>query len=307
MRSLLVLSLVVALDALIVHTAPRLDAVKSPAVRELRGGQLVAQATAAPPLLALPAPGYEGAVAAGEKKAANSADKIFALGILSGCHIAFGAFLMLSVGGACPGLVSTNPGLQKIILGAFGLPFGLMMTLVTGAELFTGNTALVTTALLEGKATVGQLLKSWTASYAGNFVGSLLLAALVTAGGTLASGGAAVPVAIAKTSLSFKAALVRGVLCNWLVCMAVWMASMAKDLPGKIVAIWFPISAFVALGLEHSVANMFIIPLGIMNGAAVTWKAFLMKNLLPVTLGNIIGGAICVGAFFSYAYGSLGK
>merc|ERR1712070_240586 len=116
-----------------------------------------------------------------------------------------------------------------------------------------------------------------------------------------------VAVAAAKTSLSFKAAFVRGVLCNWLVCMAVWMASMAKDLPGKIVAIWFPISAFVALGLEHSVANMFIVPLGMMNGAAVTWKAFLMKNLLPVTLGNIIGGAVCVAAFFSYAYGSLGK
>merc|ERR1719198_1952601 len=134
------------------------------------------------------------------------------------------------------------------------------MTLVTGAELFTGNTALVTAAMLDGKANMNQLIKSWGASYAGNFVGSLALAALVTAAGTLAGGGASVGAALAKTSLSFKTALVRGILCNWLVCMAVWMASMAKDLPGKIVAIWFPISAFVALGLEHSVANMFIIP-----------------------------------------------
>jgi formate/nitrite transporter len=234
-------------------------------------------------------------------------DKIFALGMLSGAHIGFGAYLMLTVGGACPGLVATNPGLQKIILGAFGLPFGLMMTLVTGAELFTGNTALVTTAFLEGKATLGGLLKSWITSYAGNFVGSVLLAAAVATAGTLVGGGASVAVAVAKTSLSFKTALVRGVLCNWLVCMAVWMASMAKDLPGKIVAIWFPISAFVAMGLEHSVANMFIIPLGIMNGAAVSWKDFLLKNLLPVTLGNIVGGAVMVAAVFSYAYGALGK
>jgi len=214
---------------------------------------------------------------------------------------------MLSVGGACPGLAASNPGLQKIVAGAFGLPFGLMMTLVTGAELFTGNTALVTAALLEGKASLGELIKSWTVSYTGNFVGSLALAALVATAGTMVGGGAAVGAAVAKTSLSFKTALVRGILCNWLVCMAVWMASMAKDLPGKIVAIWFPISAFVALGLEHSVANMFIIPLGIMSGAAVTWKDFLLKNLLPVTLGNIIGGAVLVAAAFSYAYGALGK
>jgi len=257
--------------------------------------------------LALPPAGYEGAVAAGKKKAGMPASKIFALGVLSGCHIGFGAYLMLTVGAACPGLVSTNPGLQKIILGAFGLPFGLMMTLVTGAELFTGNTALVTAAALEGEADAGGLMKSWVASYAGNFVGSLALAALVTAAGTLVGGGASLAVAAAKTSLSFKTAFVRGILCNWLVCMAVYMASMAKDLPGKIVAIWFPISAFVAMGLEHSVANMFIIPLGILNGAAVSWKAFLLNNLLPVTLGNIVGGAVCVATAFSYAYGKLGK
>lgn len=257
--------------------------------------------------LALPAEGYEGAVAAGAKKSANSASKIFALGIMSGAHIGFGAFLMMSVGGSSPALAAANPGLQKIVLGAFGLPFGLMMTLVTGAELFTGNTALVTAAVIEGKADAGQLVKSWVASYAGNFVGSLALAALVFHGGTLALSAAPVAMATVKTSLSFKQAFIRGILCNWLVCMAVYMASMAKDLPGKIVAIWFPISAFVALSLEHSVANMFIIPLGIMSGASVTWKAFLLSNLLPVTLGNIVGGAGAVAAAYSYAYGKLGK
>jgi len=231
------------------------------------------------------------------------ASKIFALGIMSGAHIGFGAFLMLSVGGACPGLVATNPGLQKIVLGAFGLPFGLMMTLVTGGELFTGNTALVTAAVLEGKAEMDGLTKSWVVSYLGNLVGSLLLAYLVFTGGTLAAAGAPVAVATAKCSLPFKTALVRGILCNWLVCMAVYMASFAKDLSGKMVAIWFPISAFVALGLEHSVANMFIIPLGILSGAAISWKTFVLKNLLPVTLGNIIGGAVMVAAAYSFAFG----
>ena len=195
-----------------------------------RGGMVVADAVLAPP-----AAGFEGAVAAGEKKANMPANKIFGLGVLSGCHIAFGAFLMLSVGGACPGLAASNPGLQKIILGAFGLPFGLMMTLLSGAELFTGNTALVTMALLEGKATQAQMFKSWTASYAGNFAGSLLLAALVFFGNTLAGGGASIAVSAAKTSLTFTQAVVRGILCNWLVCMAVYLASFAKDAAGKMV------------------------------------------------------------------------
>jgi formate/nitrite transporter len=283
-----------------------LDAHKVPAIRP----ELHASVTAAPQmqeLLALPPAGYAGAVAAGEKKANMDAKKIFNLGVLSGCHIGFGAFLMLSVGGACPGLAASNPGLQKIVAGAFGLPFGLMMTLLSGAELFTGNTALVTMAVLEGKATTSQLVKSWTASYAGNFVGSLVLAVLVLMGSTLSGGGASVGAAVAKTSLSFPVAFVRGILCNWLVCMAVYLASMAKDAAGKMVPVFFCISAFIAMGLEHSVANMFIIPLGIMSGAAVSWKAFLLKNLLPVTLGNIVGGAICVASGFSLAYGKLGQ
>lgn len=268
----------------------------------LRGGNTAA---APPPsLIALPQPGFDGAVAAGEKKAGMPAGKIFKLGLLSGAHIGFGGYLMLSVGAACPGLASSNPGLQKMVVGAFGLPFGLLMTLITGAELFTGNTALLTAAVLQGKATKEQLTKSWVYSYFGNFVGSIGLAALVTVGGTLASSGAPMAVATAKTSLTFLQAFTRGILCNWLVCMAVYMASFARDMGGKMVAIWFPISAFVAMGLEHSVANMFLIPLAIMSGASsITWSSFLLKNLLPVTLGNIVGGAVCVAGLYSMVYG----
>lgn len=250
-----------------------------------------------------PATLYEGAVAAGAAKASGSFEKIFKLGVVSGAHIAFGAFLAISVGGACPGIAAENPGLQKIIFGAFGLPFGLIMTLVTGGELFTGNTALVTAAVMEGKTTKKDLVKNWVASYAGNFVGSLLLAYLAYKGATLGNGPASVAIATAKCSMPFDVAFVRGIMCNWLVCMAVYMASGCSTMIGKMTAVWFPISAFVALGLDHSVANMFIIPLGMLRGAEVTVAQMFTKNLIPVTLGNIVGGALCVMAPFGTTFG----
>ena len=268
----------------------------------MSGGQTAT--TAAVPDLKPPAAIYEGAVAAGAAKASASWGKIFKLAIASGAHIGFGSYLAITVGGACPQIAETNPGLQKIILGAFGLPFGLIMTLVTGGELFTGNTALVTASTMEGKTTPAQLTKSWVASYAGNFVGSLLLAYLAFKSGTLGTAPASVAIATAKCSLSFETAFIRGILCNWLVCMAVYMASGCASLAGKMVAVWFPISAFVALGLDHSVANMFIIPLGIMRGANISISDFLMKNLLPVTLGNIVGGALCVMGLYGSAFGN---
>lgn len=256
------------------------------------------------PDLKAPAALYEGAIAAGAAKASASWGKIFKLGIAAGCHIGFGSYLAITVGGACPAIAEANPGLQKIIFGSFGLPFGLIMTLVTGAELFTGNTALVTGARMEGKTTTSNLIKNWVASYAGNFVGSLLLAYLAYQSGTLGNAPASAAIATAKCSLSFGTAFTRGILCNWLVCMAVYMASGCASLAGKMVAVYFPISAFVALGLDHSVANMFIIPLGMMRGAEITVSDFLMRNLLPVTLGNIVGGALCVMGLYGSAYGN---
>jgi formate/nitrite transporter len=261
----------------------------------------------AAPDLKSPADLYQGAVAAGAAKAKGSWSKIFKLGLVSGAHIGFGSYLAISVGGACPGIAAANPGLQKIIFGAFGLPFGLIMTLVTGGELFTGNTALVTAAVKEGKATSGDLAKSWIASYAGNFVGSLFLAYLAFKSGTLGNAPASVAIATAKCSLPFSVALVRGILCNWLVCMAVYMASGCSTMVGKMTAVWFPISAFVALGLDHSVANMFIIPLGILRGAEISLSQMFTANLIPVTIGNIIGGALTCMAPFGMTLGSWGK
>ena len=246
---------------------------------------------------------YEGVVAAGVAKASLSFSNIFKLGVVSGCHIGFGMFLACSVGGACPGLAASNPGLQKIVMGAFGLPFGLIMTLVTGGELFTGNTALVTAARLEGKTKTKDLIKNWTASYLGNFVGSLILAYLAFKSGTLGAAPGVVNIAMVKCSLAWDVAFVRGILCNWLVCMAVYMASGCTSMIGKMTAVWFPISAFVALGLDHSIANMFIIPLGIMRGADITLAQMFTKNLIPVTLGNVVGGAICVMLPYGTTFG----
>jgi len=175
------------------------------------------------PDLKPPAALYEGAVAAGASKASATWGKIFKLGIVAGCHIGFGAYLAIAVGGACPGIATENPGLQKIIMGAFGLPFGLIMTLVTGGELFTGNTALVTAAKMEGKIESKALVKNWVASYVGNFVGSLILAWLAWKSGTLGAAPGAVNIATAKCSAAWDVAFVRGILCNWLVCMAVYM------------------------------------------------------------------------------------
>ena len=257
------------------------------------------------PELRPPSAIYTNAVDVSVAKAALSPLRTFVLGVLSGAHIAFGAYLLLSVGGASPALASANPGLQKILCGVFGLPFGLMMTVIGGGELFTGNTAFLTTGVVEKKVALRDLAKNWIMSYVGNFVGALALAALVFHAGTLGDGTAAAVTAVTKTSLPAGTAFLRGVLCNWLVSMAVYMASGCSSAASKMVVIFFPISAFVALGLEHSVANMFLVPLGILRGAKVTYADFLLKNLLPVTLGNIVGGAGCVGLGYAAAYGSL--
>jgi len=249
-------------------------------------------------------PAYQNLVDLGEKKTTFSARKVFTLAVLSGLQIGAGSLLSFVVGGDIPGIKSSNPGLQKIISGIFGIPFGLFMIVVGGGELFTGNTAFLTAALLEGKAEILQVAHNWTLSYIGNFVGSLLMAWLATSSGMLSNSSYAAGVAVAKVGLSFKNAFLRGVFCNWLVCTAVMMAVSSSNSIGKFVSCLIPISMFVACGGEHSIANMCMIPLG-MNFAQRQVKVldFLLKNLLPVTLGNIFGGAICVAFLYHIAYG----
>jgi len=245
-----------------------------------------------------PAAAYEGMVNAGAAKAAMPGPKIFLLGIMAGAYIAFGSLFMLGVGGLMPELMGSNPGLWKLVY-ALVYPVGLGMVVLGGGELFTGNNAVVASALIEKKCTLSGLAKNWLLSYAGNFVGSMLMVALVFGSGVLADNPMPAAAAANKCGLSFGVALVRGVLANWLVCIAVLQAGASSSLGGKMLAVWPPITTFIALGFEHAVANMFIVPIGILLGAKVTFAEFVVNNLIPVTIGNILAGV--VGTSFLYA------
>lgn len=267
----------------------------------VRGGEIYKSVA---PLMS-PKGGYDKCVAVGIHKSTLPWKKIAMASIISGIHIGFGAYLALAVGGSIPKVAAENPGLQRIMYGSFGLPLGLFLTLIGGGQLFTGNTLFVTAAKIEGQTTWRNFGKNWSVSYIGNLIGAIFLAWLCTQSGTLhntMSGHTAY--AVYKTSLPFVQAFIRGALGNYLVCMAVLMATNANDVASKAFAVWLPISAFVAMGFEHCVANMFYIPFGMMNGADVTVRDFLIGNLLPVTLGNIVGGAVAVAGCYAYAFRS---
>lgn len=261
---------------------------------------------AATPDLLSPPDAYAYVAKAGVKCAEMTPFKTFVMALYAGAYIAFGGFLGLTVVNGCPGIVAANPGLAKLLF-ALVFPVGLTMNTLHGTELFTGNTMKLPAAIYEGKANMAGLIKNWFWSYSGNFIGSLLFVAAVVASGVLTA-GASYPIktAMAKASLPWGQAFIRAVMANWLVCVAVWNAGAAQSLPGKVLGIWPPIAAFVAIGLEHSVANMFLIPLGIALGADISFSHFLTANLIPVTLGNIVGGLVFMGTASSIFYGALG-
>ncbi|MDM8158602.1 formate/nitrite transporter family protein [Labilibaculum sp. K2S] len=240
-----------------------------------------------------------------EAKQNTPANKVFVLAILAGGYIAMGSLLALIVGGAMPGLAQTNPGLQKFFFGAV-FPLGLILCAVAGAELFTGNTAYFIPSVLSKRMSFKVPLKNWGIVYIGNFIGSIIVAYfLVYLTEVLMnspSADTAIKIAIAKTSAPFYKTFLKGIACNWMVALAMWLAYAAKDITGKILGIWFPVMAFVAMGFEHCVANMFFIPVAIFHGAAITWMDFIVKNLIPATLGNIVGGGLFVGTAYWYAY-----
>jgi formate/nitrite transporter len=252
----------------------------------------------------------------GVAKATSPWLTVFVLGILAGAYIGFGGLLSTTV--TFDAASRLGIGLSKILSGAT-FSVGLMLVVIAGAELFTGNNLMVSSVMTR-EITFGAMLKRWGVVYLANFVGSIFLALLFFYSGLWktgdgALGATAVKIAFNKVALSFGEALWRGIGCNWLVCLAVWMALAARQVIGKIFAIFFPIMAFVAIGFEHSVANMYFIPTGIllMNGAGLTsvpgvdpnllgWINFLWRNLLPVTIGNIIGGVVFVGMSYWGAY-----
>jgi formate/nitrite transporter len=249
---------------------------------------------------------FEAACGASEKKGAQKPATTLTLGFSAGALIGFGALLMTCVGGASPGLASANPGLSAFLKGAIGLPAGLTMVILTGGELFTGNVMVMLSGLLTGVVDAGKLARSWALSYVGNFAGSVFMAWMAYTAMTAAAPAAtaaAVGIATTKASLPFGVAVAKGVLCNWLVCLAVWGTMATTSVAGKILAIFWPITTFVALGFEHSVANMFLIPHGMLLGADVTFAQMMTNNIIPVTIGNVIGAAVFVAGVHWLAYG----
>lgn len=253
-----------------------------------------------------------------KKKTEANLLQIILLGILAGVYIGFGAELSTMVTHDLSKFLGIG---FAMFIGGSVFSVGLMLVVIAGAELFTGN-CLIMTGVLKGDVTTEDMLRNWFWVYIANFIGSVLLVTIMYYSGlwkinNFGVGAGALKIAFDKVNLSFWEAFFRGIGCNWLVCLAVWMAMGGKDLVSKIFAIYFPIMAFVASGFEHSIANMYFIPIGlflksnieVVNASGLmdvisnlTWYRFFVNNLIPVTLGNIVGGGIFVGGIYYLSY-----
>ncbi|KYO65355.1 formate/nitrite transporter family protein [Thermovenabulum gondwanense] len=233
------------------------------------------------------------------KKSRMSVVNMILLGIFAGIYIGLGAQGSITV---MQTLKNIDTGLMRF-MGAVVFPVGLMMVVLCGAELFTGNNLMVI-GLLDKKINFKDLFRNWFVVYFANFIGSVLLAVIIVKSGILNSKmiETAIGIASGKMSLSYSQAILRGTLCNFLVVVAVWMSTAARDVVSKIFSSFFPIMLFVLSGYEHSIANMYFIPLAKFLGFSVSWWEIFSKNLLPVTFGNLIGGAIMVPFVYYYCY-----
>ena len=230
-----------------------------------------------------------------------------ALGVLAGGFIGLGALYF--------NLVVSDPALgfaAKRVLGGLVFSLGLILVVVAGAELFTGNNLMVM-ARVHGKITTRLMLRNFAVVFVTNFIGACGLAAIVALSGhDRMNGGlvgeSAIAIGLAKCEIGMAEAFFKGLLCNLLVCLAVWLAMAGRSVVDRVIAVIFPVSAFVAAGFEHSIANMYFVPLAIFLAGdtgpeALTWSHFLVNNLLPVTLGNLVGGAGMVGLVYHLIYG----
>jgi formate transporter len=282
-----------------------------------------------PPVLLdalLPADMARKAEELGVKKAQMPFASLSVLSMLAGAFIAFGAVFSTTVAAGASGHMPF--GVTRLLVG-FVFSLGLILVVVGGAELFTGNN-LIVMAWASGKVGTAQVLRNWLIVYVGNLVGACAIAWLVYQSGYHRLGEglvgfAALAIAQAKCNLPFSEALARGVLCNVLVCLAVWLTYSGRSTTDKVLSVVPPITAFVACGFEHSIANMYFIPVALMIKARaaesfwqqlgkpagdfpqLTWQNFFVSNLLPVTLGNIIGGAMLVGLVYWFVYLRNGK
>ena len=309
--------------------------------RDVRAPDASEHVTSDAPIVPAAAPAFDAllppamarrGVEVGVRKAVSPAVTTFGLAVLAGAFIAVGAVFATTVGAGGSAVTGADGtalatanlpfGIGRLLSGvAFSL--GLILVVVAGAELFTGN-VLIVMAWLSGRVSTARMLRNWGIVYAGNLVGALATVALVVVGGWYRLGGGAVGVAAlatadAKVAHGFAEAVALGILCNALVCLAVWLTYSARTTTDKVLAIVPPIAAFVACGFEHSIANLFFIPMGIAIrafAAAEFWAAAhtsaaahptldlagFLGNLAPVTLGNIVGGAVLVGAMYWIVY-----
>ena len=261
----------------------------------------------------------EQAEEAGINKANRGFSKTFVLAILAGAFIAFGAIFATTVTAD----QTLSLSFTKLI-GGVAFSLGLILVIIGGAELFTGNN-LIVMAWANKQIRTSQVLRNWAIVYLGNFVGSVAIVILMTyslqyASGTGSIGAKALSIAESKCSIGFLQAVILGIFCNTLVCLAVWLCYSAKQTSGKILSILFPVTAFVAAGFEHSIANMYFIPKALLIKSTasnafwtsisatpemyenLTWGNFIFNNLIPVTIGNIIGGAVLVGLVYWFVY-----
>lgn len=246
-------------------------------------------------------------VEVGVHKSNLSIFKMILLGFFAGMFIGFAGIASTTASSTI-----AVPSVAKLV-GALVFPAGMAMVLVAGSELFTGNN-LIILAVLAGKASVGKMLKNWFFVYLGNFLGAAFVAVLVVYGhtpdlfqGVLAA--AIVNAAKARTDLSVADAFVRGILCNILVCIAIWMSFAAKRVSGKLMTSFWPVMLFVLCGFEHCIADIYFGVAGLLTvseyrivAEGLTWFNFLLKSLLPITLGNLVGGAGIVGCGYYLAY-----
>eukprot|EP00933_Yihiella_yeosuensis_P075462 TRINITY_DN8487_c0_g1_i2.p1 TRINITY_DN8487_c0_g1~~TRINITY_DN8487_c0_g1_i2.p1 ORF type:complete len:372 (-),score=53.54 TRINITY_DN8487_c0_g1_i2:830-1945(-) len=243
----------------------------------------------------------------GKKISEMSTVRTFYASVMGGCYVGMAGLLSLAMAGNLgPG---TAPSVEKFVFAAL-FPAHLLLALQSGCQLFVGNAATMALAFFEGHVKKCDVLRNWIVSYCGNAVGCSMLALVAWYTGLLTIGTQelAIKTVLEKCSDSFGQTLVKGILCNWLVCLAVFLSTSASDLSGKMVGIWFPISMFVALGFEHSVANMFILPAGLIGGAPLSTTDVLTRNLIPATIGNIIAGVLfAIGAGFTYSVGKWSK
>lgn len=257
-----------------------------------------------------PKEAYHSMAEKGALTAKDSSITVFFQSFYAGCYIGFGALLATAISERLPGATEDNPGLKTFVFAAL-FPVNLLLILLSGGILFTGTSAAGPAAYYEGKARLLDVARILAISWVGNVLGSFVFALFTDYGCELnkdqtAAGAAAITEK--KTSKGFFTTFCKGIGCNWMVCMAVFLCGQSQDMVGKYLGIWFPISCFVMIGFEHIPANFYITILGLMAGTSdVTFADVLLKNWIPTTLGNFVAGAFIIAGGYSFVFGALGK